>query len=1795
MRRFFLFFCAMLWSLPLAAQDVIPPHRYVLSQDVDFYGSDRTALFDTNYGACERACSADDQCVAFTFNNRSNACFPKSDVTERQPYVGAVSAIRVPSDPTLRAAAAARAAALDLTEADFEAARTLARGMGGRFPVNGQTLEALVDASRSEWQAGRRASALRLMGGAVAWSDASDLWARYAYISLRLPDSVPSSQRRAARSEAVPAALNAYVRAATPGAQVSALQGLAEALEANRRGRDMLGVLRVAQSIQPRDDVARALDDAIGKYGFRIVEHSVDNNSASPRICATFSEPLAQAGVDYDPYVRTDSDRLVVEANDRMLCVDGVRHGERYRVTFRSGLPAASGESLARDTSLNIYVRDRAPLVRFPGRSYVLPRSSSAAVPIETVNLNTVELILSRVSDRNLVRSLRDGYFGKPLSAWQLQTFNAEVAQEIWRGTGDVQNDLNAEMTTRLPLGEVLEEQTPGIYVLTARAPGVDPYEVASASQWFVLSDLGVTSWQGNDGLTAAVRSLGDAGAVSDATVRLISRANAVLGTARTDAQGFATFPAGLTRGGGAAAPALLQVETGEDFVFLQLTDPAFDLSDRGVEGRRPAPPVDVFMTTDRGAYRPGATIHVTALARSGTVAAIPGLPITAILSRPDGVEYSRMVSTNDRAGGHVLSLPLADGVPRGTWRIDLKSDLDAPPLATQTVLVEDFIPERIDVNLALADGDLRFGARELLSVEARYLFGAPGADLPVEGDLTLRRRTGLDGWPHYRFGRHDANFAPRRASFASKVTDVAGLAAVPMVWPEVEAEGALLEAAMTVRVSDGSNRPVERSLTRAIAPDGPVIGIRPTFDDVLPEGGEANFELIAVGAAAPVPVRWTVNRIETRYQWYQLYGSWNWEPITRRIRVGQGSLMLSEVPTAFATPTEWGDYELVVERLESDYASSSVDFSAGWYGGTDSASTPDQLALSLDANSYDVGDTVQLRVVPPFDGVALVSVLSDGLIARQAIPVRAGENLIPLEVTGDWGTGAYVTASILRSGHAEAFGPARVLGLAHAAVDPGAKALQVSLAAPEAVSGQAGETLVTVQVDGLNGAPGYVSLAAVDLGILNLTGFEAPDPQGHYFGQRRLGVALRDMYGRLIDGNNGALGQVRSGGDAGSSMQRQGSPPTEAVMVSFDGPVALDADGRANISIQRPDFNGTIRLMAVAWSKTGVGQATRDMLARDPVVISAALPRFLAPGDESRLMLDFVHADGPEGAMQLSVTGAGLAFGQVPTQIALANGATVRVPVTLGADQTGDYQINVALTLPDGDKLTKTLMLGVRANDPLVATTRRFTLGAGELFTFDDNVFADLRPATARATLSAGPLARFDMPALLRQLDRYPYGCTEQVTSAALPLLYVPQVAGAAGISNIDNRVEDAIARVLMRQASNGAFGLWRAQSGEFWLDAYVTDFLSRAQAKGYAVPETAMRMALDNLRNRVNYAPDFDEGGEDIAYALLVLAREGAAAMGDLRYYADAKARPFTTPLARAQLGAALASYGEQSRADRMFGLAEDLAGATDIDTSGWRDDFGTDLRDAAGLLHLAVEAGSTRVDRGALARSIMDHSGRYSTQEAAQVLMAAQALRTGSGPAVLSVDDVSVSGPVVKTRAVADAVSVIRNVSGVVQDVTLTTYGVPQVAPEAGGYGYGIRRTTYDLEGNVADGPWAVGERRVIVLNVTPFEDLGARLIVDDPLPAGIEIDNPNLLRSGDVRALDWLELTRAEHAEFRADRFVAAVDHRGSQPVSLAYIARAVSPGNFHHPAALVEDMYRPEYRAITATGRVQVAE
>ncbi|MHA3915099.1 alpha-2-macroglobulin family protein [Halovulum sp. GXIMD14793] len=1794
----------------VAQQSPVPDRRVIYENNVDFYGNDLSSIYETTQELCERACIDDVRCNAFTFNTRALACFLKSDIQSRESYEGALSARIVLTDAASVSRGADLVGNLDfLSQGVLSTASGYGRQLARDYYDNGQTGEALLNQAR-QVGSNNRVVAMFLSARAVVALDDAVAWSELARQSLALKDT-KSDERNRARNYALYASINAYLRSENDAQQAENLSQMAKALEWQNDGRSALSAMRLATTLSPRQDLQLALDRLIGLYGFRVVDTRVDSDSQNPRVCLTFNEKLVQAGVEYAPYVAIDGADLPVEASGRDLCIEGLEHGQRVNFTLREGLPAASGEALSKDVRQSHYIRDRSPQVRFMSRAYVLPRTENASIPLVTVNADEVKLSIHRVTERNIVPAIRQNLVGKSLYPYEMGHVNSTWGEAVWEGYGSVKNTLNSDVTTAMPIGDAVETFKPGVYVLSAVIEG-EEQEGPPATQWFIVSDIGISTLLGNDGLHVSVRGLTDALPREGFKVELISRNNQVLASATTDANGAVQFDAAITRGQGGNAPGLVTVRDADaDFAFLDLSEAGFDLSDRGVDGRSAPQPVDVFVSTERGAYRPGESVFATILARDPDVTAIPDLPLTVVIRRPDGVEFRRDVLADAGAGGRAFTMDLPAGAARGTWRMQIYADTEAPALANTTFLVEDFVPERIDFEISMADGPVRLDSTSFINIDARYLYGAPGADLSVEGDIRFIPVRSLDGYDDYRFGRHDASNEILYGWLdGDGVTDEQGKVAMTIGYPDFGEIQRPYKMEAIVRLADSSGRPVERILTKPVAAPETMIGVKPLFDGAAEEGGLAEFQMVAVAPSGDQVdidgVAWELSRIRRDWQWYSLNGRWQWEAIISREKVANGTVDLKAGEAVdLAVPVDWGEYELVLSGPTSTGQTlSSMSFYAGWYSSGNS-DTPDQLQVSLDAETYAPGDTATLRVEARDPGQMVVQVLSDGVIDTQMLAVEAGATEVTLNVTEDWSPGVYVMATLIRPmDQAAGRNPSRAIGLGWVPVDPGPAELKVAFVSADTAKPR-NPLIAELEVTGAQpGQEVYATIAAVDVGVLNITGFDAPTPVDYYLGQRELGVEIRDLYGRLIDGMQGDSGSLRQGGD-GSSSGSTSPPPTEDLVAYFQGPLKADENGRITASFDIPDFNGTVKLMAVVWSQEGVGQAEQDVIIRDPVVVSASLPRFLAPGDKSRLLLDIDNIDGPPGEYQLSVQGVGGLPVSDRQFLSLGKDQKTSVSVPVSALlESLDSALEVTLTTPDGEALTKRLRLAVIANDPEISRQSRFELAAGDTLSLNDDIFTGLRPG-AEAVLSAGPLARFDAPGLLNALSTYAYGCTEQSTSKTLALIYFNQVAARLGghqRANIEQRIAEGIQNVLANQDREGGFGLWRASSdGDLWLNAYVTDFLTRAREEGHEVPELAYQQALDNLQNQLNYQPDFEEGGQAIAYALYTLARVGRASMGDLRYYADEKADDFATPLAKAQIGAALAAYGDPGRADAMIRKAVAQIEQRRTERRVWRADYGSYLRDDAAVLFLAVEAGSNAVSREAFVdRLITARTKRryFSTQEQLWQLMAARALINDNDHDGLLFNGKAPDGPLVETltdQQMKTSFAVLENTSTRDTDVVLSVFGVPETPEPAGGNGYTIIREYFDLSGQRVDlSQVTQNDRLLVVLSVTPQRELQARLMVTDPLPAGFEIENPSLIRSGDLSAFGWLKQNAyPKYTEFATDRFSAAVDWRKTDSFQLAYQVRVISPGEFHHPAASVEDMYRPAYRARTETGKVTV--
>ena len=1570
---------------------------------------------------------------------------------------------------------------------------------------------------------------------------------------------------------------------------------------------------------------------------------SIDGSKTEGEACLFFNKPLADGNsIKYDDYIRmTPEAKTALHVMDDKLCIGGLGYGRDYSMRLLPGLPSRDGGKLEAEQTVNVALGARPAIVSLPGKGFILPRGAAVGLPVTTVNVAKVGIAVYRVNERGLdrfVSEYADSDFpgGKPTTqSWALRSWlSGNNGALQWHGTMEVRNLLNQASTTAFPIRETIKGWKPGAYFVVvwnaARPPANadsdsdddDMPEGAVAGMWVVDTDIALTTFNGRDGLNVFARSLQSAEPLAGLDVTLLSRGNEPIARAVTAADGRARFAAGLLKGRGAAeAIAVMATDAAkQEFSRLELTKGAFDLSDRGIDGRAQPGPVDAFLYTERGVYRPGETVQLMAMLRDDAAHALKDMPVTLSVKRPDGTEFNKYALALGASGALYQAIPLPKSSRRGRWSVTVQIDPKAPPVGRVEFSVEDFVPEKLKVELRSDTPLLRTDTTNSFNVAADFLYGAPAAGLTVESDL----RVTVDDQPfpafaNYTFGLENAKrkFEPPLITFTAPDTDEAGKSKLDWSGEKVPDTALPLRAQIEVRVFEpGNGRATKTDKTLPLRTRDAYVGIRPTFDGrYADEGADTEFDLVAVDAEgrqiARPSVDYKIERITYSYQWYQNDGRWRWQTVTNERTVAGDTLALAaDKPARLSRRLPWGSYRLTVTDRETK-AASSMSFYVGWYGGGDDAEpAPDMLKIASDRQNYKPGDTATLRLEAPFAGEALIAIATDRIVDTITAKVAPGGTTVDVPVKAEWGAGAYALVTAWRPlATPSDRTPTRAIGAVWLGLDPASRTLAVQLAAPEKVTPRQ-KIEVPVRVANAQGSEAFVTLAAVDEGILQLTRYRTPNPAEHYFGKRRLGLDMRDDYGRLLDTRADDLGRIRTGGDTGD-IGGLDIVPTRTVAL-FSGPVKLDDNGEAQITLDIPDFTGQLRLMAVAYDKDKIGSSEAKLIVRDAVTADVVLPRFLAPGDRGRLALSLHNVEGAPGDYKVALEASGaVSLDRPVTEIRHLN-ANQRDLATwpLSAGEVGVGKVAVSVSGPNSFSVRREWDIQVRAAQTPSAVDTVTRLDPSRALTVDRELTAGFATGTPVASVALSRVPGIDVAALLRALDKYPYGCIEQTTSRALPLLYYNDVAllgYGPGDPRIADRVQDAIYRIVDMQMSDGSFGMWGPFStpAAEWLQAYALDFLVRAREHQMAVPAASLQRGLTWL----NRSADKMSANAQ-AYAWYVLAKAGLADPGRVRYFQDTHASNIRGGLAWAQLAAALNLAGEPGRAKLAFGVAQ-----MRIDDRDPHDYYGSPLRDRAGLLALASEAAG-RDGLAAVVNSVRERlTARVeetTTQEQAWLVLAARALG-GGGELAYSVDGQakkSTSEPVVLNpdAATLERGLRVKNDSDRPIWLQVTARGVAKDPQPAAAEGLSIERSYHTLDGQPADiATLRQNDRVVASLEGRNLEGGYHEVALLDLLPAGLEIES--VLNDDTIKSFPFLSaLTSARITEARDDRFFAAFD-LGKRPYRnwwfssedksdysfhVAYIARAVTPGSFALPAAEVSDMYAPRIHARTSMGRMTVA-
>lgn len=1584
----------------------------------------------------------------------------------------------------------------------------------------------------------------------------------------------------------------------------------------------------------PREsDAPRAVDPVI--EGFSYLRLKLTTDGDVPEACIEFSAALDTTGnINYTDYIRlTPSVTPATSINGSSLCLSGLEFNKEYTVRLRQGLPSMDGEKLAVPTEVTVAFGDKPAYVGFAGDGVILPREEADGIGIETVNVDRIQLDIFRVSDRALARKqivageaiAEDNYY------YVYGDENGEdVGVNVYSDEIDVAEVSNETVDTIFPFGSVLPNLKAGAYFVRLRdaSNGVDKNRRAQTWRWILYTDLGLSTYSSSEGIDVFVRSLEAGKPIANVTLELIASNNDSLGRAVTNSDGRARFEKSAISGKHPLSPKMIMAYgPQQDFAAIDLTRTPLDLSDRNIGGRAASSLIDGYIYLDRGIYRPGETAHLTALMRDDAGRAIDR-PLTLRIFRPNGSQAFENRFEETALGSVSVDYVLPDSAPRGQWRIVMEAD-GIGNVGTEQFSVEDFIPQRLKVNLEIDDvTPMQSGDQRSIFVESNYLYGAPASDLGVESEVRLR----VDPNPFpdlkgYRYGVIDGRFDERFITLDGAKTAADGTATIPLKLEKISNKaGSPLRADLVVGVVEPGGRVVRESARIPVRPDNTYVGLRLAENkSSFGQNEPANIEAILIdrlGILNAGEIEWRLVEEDYWFDWYRDNGKWRWRRSYKNILIAEGrEQATTDGPVSIERQLEPGSYRLAVTDVKSR-AKTDIRFYVGWRSNQAGADTPDQATLTVTSENVIPGARARLFLDPPYAGEVIIAVATDKVHMVKRLKVGEDGREINIETDPAWGAGFYVLANVVTPRDAVSQPvPRRALGVAHIAFDIDDRKLAVELDVPEIVRPRQ-KLSIPVLIDGIGrGEDVMLTLAAVDEGILRLTKFQSPDPVDYYYGKKRLAVELRDDYGRILNANLGAA--TRVGGD---QLGGEGLTvvPTKSVAL-FNGPIALDDDGAGVIEVDIPDFNGELRLMAVAWSRTKLGSLERALTVRDPVPAQLALPRFLAPGDESAVTLLVDNVEGEEGDYNVGVSGDGSVNIDSTEVIALAEGEKSTRVIPFSAARVGISRVALAVSGPENFSVTRDYPIQVRTPYFPVTEISRKQLQPGENLSLDRSLVSSFAPGSSAVSVSFSKLAGVDPGPLLDSLYRYPYGCTEQLTSSAMPLLFVDVLGNELGrdsARNIRPRVQKAINKLLDRQSPGGEFGLWREGDGgaTAWIGAYVVDFLYRASQEGYAVPQAALQnayIALEKIARTdrwtyVNYQRRAYESSQSndttdqlryrsAAYAFYVLARAGRADISDLRYFHDALLPNVVSPLARAHIGAALEAMGDRARALSAF---ESARAALGFENTG--NYYQSSLRDVAGVLALLSEAQNIPGldDVVVTFDQLMREPTSLHTQEKAFVLLATQSLLRQAGEIVIAKNDETLDGRGAARRFnLSDDDlkngSIFSNAGDGPVFASVTVYGAPQTAPVAAASGFELSKRVATRDGRAADlSSILQNERLVVVVTGRPTGKRRHPAIIADLLPAGFEIeavltpeDGARPRNSGPYA---WIgEISRPKIAEARDDRFVAAIDLYQSR-FTLAYVVRAVSPGTFTIPGAVIEDMYRPGVFARTDVGRLTIS-
>jgi len=1320
-------------------------------------------------------------------------------------------------------------------------------------------------------------------------------------------------------------------------------------------------------------------------------------------------------------------------------------------------------------------------------------------------------------------------------------------------------------------------------------------------------SDIGLIVKEGHNEIFVAARSIATAEPLEGVSIGFYSKNNQLMNTVVTGRDGVAVFK-DVDKKSPGFKTAMVTARKGDDYNVLiynrsQVELTRFEVGGKYTKDRE----YDAFIYGDRNLYRPGDSVHFNVILRDFSMKTVTGFPVKMQILRPDGKDFLKKRINVSSTGSAEFSALVPEKAITGTYTLEVLTVSDVL-INSYSFKVEEFMPDRISVDLKADKTCYQPGNVMKLTITAMNLFGPPAAGRKVENELQVLR---TDFRPKAYVDKYDFTLSTNEdvhvmSVVNQTVTSDKGIALQEFVLPEFTNAG-LFKGKVYSTVFDETGRPVNRLLQFNLFTQDKFMGLsriphwlatnRPVTVNMIalnekekPVAGSAKLEVILS--------RWET--VIERGGGSTRYRSQKKETVlmTRQVNIGASGAQFSY------TPRNSGSYLIRLSLPGSNFYVEE-SFYAYDYGNDQSTfmiNKDGQTDITFDKEVYKPGETAKVLFKTPFPGELLVTIEQNKVLEYYTLTADNNGAVMDLKIKDEFLPNVYVTATLLRK-VADGGIPLTVAhGFKSLKVEKAENRLPVAINAPESMRSNRSQKIT------VNTTPGAeVTIAVVDEGILQITDYKTADPYGYFYGTRALEVSSYDLFDELFPelSSKGSS----TGGDQAFDMGKRLNPLTAKrvkLLSLWSGRKTAGSNGEVTFTANIPQFSGAVRIMAVASKNHQFGSADKRMRVSDPITISSSIPRFLSPGDEARIFVTLSNTTSKPIKANLSVTAKQPLNAGKPdnSNISIPANSEARVSYTLTAGNKMGVSTITFKAAASSETFTENTDITIRPAVPLVKEAETGILLPGENQSFKISESFMKGSASQKLLLTNNPAGK--LADHLEELIYYPYGCIEQTISAAFPQLFYDDLSSLLKqrkshySSQINTNVNEAIAKINAFQQYNGGVTTWPGLGNEVsWFNsAYAAHFLFEAERAGYIVDKKVTENLQRYLLEMVKQKPVADhyyhdasggysikqEARREIFYSLYVLALSGKHHLPTMNYF---KTRPeLLSTDSKYMLACAYKLAGDNRSFQSLLPKGDAFAESKRM--TG--DSYASPLRDRAIALYTLLSSDPDNPKVAFLARQIgemLKGDRWYSTQERVFSVLALGRMAQNYPKGNVSAD-IKMNG---KTTEFKDN-SKIFDLTGNDASITSTGKGTIFWYQESEGIPVTmkvkeedrvlrVRRAIFSRSGvPLVSTTFKQNDLLVVALYISTTDGSYVdNVVITDLLPACFEIENSRLTPE---REMDWMKGENTpDYIDIRDDRiniFTTAT----TQAKVFYYMVRVVNKGNYFQGAVGAEAMYNGQY-------------